>query len=171
MIGEDTGPDVPPPDAFLSKIFTWFPGNKPLCRFLPRAFLKTKYRKQIQSNGKGRLSSSGLESAVDMFIKMSYSNNVQEIEILLTYSLHWMFPVLLETCHCGPRICMEAPDIYTWSSPSHQPSGCFLLTRINCPGESDSWSAVTALYAVVTVAISEKRENRKVLLAAIIKER
>ena len=59
----------------------------------------------------------------------------------------------------------------TWSSPSHQPSGCFLLTRINCPGESESWSAVTALYAVVTVAISEKREYRKVLLAAIIREK
>lgn len=54
----------------------------------------------------------------------------------------------------------------TCSSPNHQPQEFLWRTRISCPGVTFSCSAIVALQAVVTCAISEKNEkiqNRIVL--------
>lgn len=96
-------------DVFLSKIFTWLPGNKPLWRFLPRA----------------------------------YTNKVLSVRCWQTLNtVQWR------------------DNWRTCNSPSHQPSGCFLFTKISWPGDRDNCSADTALYAVVTVAISTQNHKK-----------
>lgn len=98
-------------DVFLSKIFTWLPGNNPLWRFLPRA-----YRNKVIS------------------VRSQMFTNI-------CHTVQWRF------------------NVRTCNSPSHHPSGCFLFTKISWPGDRDNCSADTALYAVVTVAISTITKN------------